>query len=545
MPPGKEPTPMGRPTASLGIAAGLLAAVAAVYARSAGFDFINYDDPKYILENPAVRDGLTPEGVRWAFTATWAANWHPLTWLSHMLDVSLFGLDAGKHHLASVGFHMLNTLLLFHLLRRMTGTLWRSAFVAALFGLHPLHAESVLWIAERKDLLCGLFFFLSLWAYLRHAERPGAARYLPVLLFAALALLSKPMAVTLPFVMLLLDFWPLGRLPGAPAPPDRPPLPRLPPARLLLEKAPLIAMSAASCVVTWHAQAAGGAVRAIPAGIRFQNAAVSYAAYIGKMLWPSGLAVFYPHPMESIAAWKVAGAALLLAAATIAALRAVRSAPWLAVGWGWYAGMLVPVIGLVQAGNQAMADRYTYLPLVGLFIAAAWGLYAAAERLAIPPRATAAAAAALLAALALASWRQAGYWRDSSALFTHALEVTGDNWVGRSVLGEKALEAGRWAEAADHFRAVLRVEPFSVEARNNLGAALMKQGKVDEAVSFLEETVRMNPRVAGVRFNLGLALKQQGRLDEAAAQFREVLRISPGDRAAQRQLARIATMRGG
>jgi tetratricopeptide (TPR) repeat protein len=536
---------MRRPPASYGIAIGLAAAVAVVYGRSAGFEFINYDDPKYVLENPMVRGGLTPAGIRWAITATWAANWHPLTWLSHMLDVSLFGLDAGKHHLVSVGFHLLNTLLLFRLLLRMTGTLWRSAFVAALFALHPLHAESVLWIAERKDVLSGTFFFLALGAYLRYAERPGRARYLLVMLLSALGLMAKPMLVTLPFVLLLLDFWPLGRLPGSVAAPDRPPLPSVPPGRILLEKLPLLALSAASCILTWHAQVVAGATRAIPAGIRIENAVVSYAAYIGKMLWPSSLAVFYPHPMDSIAAWKIGGAALLLAVVTAVALRLVRTAPWLAAGWFWYLGTLVPVIGLVQAGNQAMADRYTYLPLVGLFVVAAWGLAGLAAGLAIPPRATAAAAGLLLAALAACSWIQAGYWRDSSALFTHALEVTGDNWVGRSVLGEKALEAGRWEEAADHFRAVLRVEPFSVEARNNLGAALLKMGKVDEAVSFLEETVRMDPGVAGVRFNLGLALKQQGRLDEAAAQFREVLRISPGDRAAQRQLARIATLRGG
>jgi len=498
----------------------LVVAVLLLFARTGRFSFVVYDDDQYLTGNPRVQSGLSAEGVAWAFTTTHAANWHPLTWLSHMLDVELFGMDPGAHHRVNVAFHAANTLLLFLVLLRMTAAPGRSAFVAALFAVHPLHVESVAWVAERKDLLCAFFWFLALGAYARYAARPVLKRYLPVLLLFALALLSKPMAVTLPFVFLLLDFWPLGRASS--------------PAgilRLLPEKIPLFVLTAASCAVTLVAQQQGGALaplRALAPGVRLAHALVAYAAYLGKTLWPASLAVFYPHPGIAPPAWKVAGAILLLAALSALAVWRRDRSPWILTGWLWFLGTLVPVIGLVQVGEQAIADRYTYLPLVGIFLALAWELPEIARRCNLPGRALQAGAVLVLLPLAVASWVQTGYWKNGETLFEHTLRASPENWLAEVTLGAFREEEGKIDEAIAHYRNGLRLKPDFPFGHNNLGAILMRRGQVEEAIPHFREAVRILPDYLEAQYNLANALSRTGRHDEARIHFREVLRIRAG-----------------
>jgi hypothetical protein len=454
-----------------------------------------------------------------------------------MLDVTLFGVDPGMHHLVNALFHLLNTLLLFFLLRGMTGSLRRSAVVAALFAFHPLHVESVAWISERKDVLSTFFFLLSMQAYHRYSIRPGFLRYLPIVLFMVLGLMSKPMLVTLPFVLMLLDYWPLGRM----SPDNRAPkgtlFSHVPPlGRLLLEKVPLLILSGASCAITIFAQKGGDSIGQFPLVIRAGNAAISYVTYIRKVLWPSSLTIFYPHPKYSISLALAAGAGLLLSGATVFAAFQARKRPYLLMGWLWYLGTLVPVIGLVQAGNQAMADRYTYIPLVGLFIAAVWGMAEVAAGWRIPKRAMTGLAGIWLAALAGAAWLQVGYWRGPVPLFSHALEVTKDNWIAHHVLGEEALRTGQYDDAIAHFTEALRIRPYQVPTLSNLGVAFMRTGKLDEAIAIFRMLLPMTPGNASLHFNLGLALGQRGKFDEAADQFRAYIHLVPNDPAGTYQL---------
>lgn len=502
-----------------GICALLSLLVLAVFLQAGSFSFTVYDDDQYLTGNPRVQSGLSAEGVAWAFTTTHAANWHPLTWLSHMLDVELFGMDPGAHHRVNVAFHAANTLLLFLVLLRMTAAPGRSAFVAALFAVHPLHVESVAWVAERKDLLCAFFWFLALGAYARYAARPVLKRYLPVLLLFALALLSKPMAVTLPFVFLLLDFWPLRRASSSAGI-----------LRLLPEKIPLFALTAASCAVTLVAQQQGGALaplRALAPGVRLAHALVAYAAYLGKTLWPASLAVFYPHPGIAPPAWKVAGAILLLAALSALAVWRRDRSPWILTGWLWFLGTLVPVIGLVQVGEQAIADRYTYLPLVGIFLALAWELPEIARRCNLPGRALQAGAVLVLLPLAVASWVQTGYWKNGETLFQHALEVTENNWMAQGNLGWTLTEQGRLAEAIPHYVEALQTHPAFAPAHNNLGVTLGRLGRFGEAEAQFRQALLLAPRFADAHTNLGVVLRQRGAVDEAISQYREALRIRP------------------
>jgi tetratricopeptide (TPR) repeat protein len=424
-------------------------------------NFISYDDPAYVTGNDYVKAGLTFQGAAWAFTTFHSYNWHPVTWLSHMLDASLFGLNPAGHHLTSLVFHVANSLLLFGVFRKMTGATWRSLCVAALFALHPLHVESVAWIAERKDVLSTFFWLLTIRAYVGYAKSPRLAGYLAVVLFFALGLMSKPMLVTLPFVLLLLDYWPLGRfrpLPGdagSSAAADCPP-----PARLFLEKAPLLALAIASSIVTYLAQEKGGALAyAASFGDRLGNALISYLGYMEKMLWPSGLAPFYPFNPGAISPLKAAAAALLLVAVSVMAVRGAGRRPYLVTGWFWYLGTLVPVIGFLKIGQHAMADRYTYVPLIGLFIMIAWGAGDLAARWRRGRGALAAAAACCLIVLSVLTWRQAGYWHDSITLFSHALAVTDNNWVAHNNLAKAYADQGRLPEALLHVSASLRIKP--------------------------------------------------------------------------------------
>jgi tetratricopeptide (TPR) repeat protein len=513
------------------VTAVLAAMVAIVYWRVGSFPFILLDDEPYILKNAAVQGGLTLEGVRWAFTTVMDAGWIPLTWLSRMLDVSLFGMDAGKHHLVNVLFHLLNTLLLFRVLREATGKVWESGFAAALFAVHPLHVESVAWVTERKDVLGAFFWMLSLCAYLRYAARPGVARYGAVVLFFVLGLLSKPIVVTLPFVLLLLDYWPLCRLqpPGAPGGVSPPPRP-VPPGRLVLEKVPLLALSAAVSVVTYLAQKKIGAVTplgATPLWARAGNALDSYATYLRKAVWPSDLAVFYPHPGTDLLLWKTAAAGLFLCVVTVWVVRGALRRGWLAVGWFWYLGTLVPVIGLVQVGGNAMADRCAYIPMIGIYLAAAWGAGESAARFRVPKAAGAAVAGGGLLVLAVAAWIQVGYWQGSASLFRRALDVTENNWLAHSSLGQVASEAGRDEEAVAHYREALRIWPDLPEVHNALGGALERMGRIDEAKANFREELRLQPDFADAHYNLAILLGRTGWIDESAAEYREVLRLRP------------------
>jgi len=542
----------------------LIIATCLVYWQARHHDFIDFDDDVYVSENPHIQDGLTGKGILWAFTRPYAANWHPLTWLSHMLDIELFGLNPGWHHLISVLFHIANSLLLFFVLRRMTRDLWPSAFVAALFALHPLHVESVAWISERKDVLSTFFWMLTIGTYAQYAESPNRKNYLTVILCFILGLMSKPMLVTLPFVLLLLDFWPLGRIPrseirnsksvnspfeggqgdvsashqGAENPKSETGLNfRFPisgfrfsiPKRLLLEKIPLLILSAGSAVITFFAQQKGGAVRSLEmysSDVRIGNALVSYVNYIWKMLWPSDLALLYPHP-GILPLWKVAGAFLTLIFISLAALRCVRQAPYFLVGWLWYMGTLVPVIGLVQVGLQAMADRYTYVPLIGIFVIIAWGVPDMLEKWRYKKAAIAAAGSGILLIFATAAYVQTAYWSDSIKLFERALDVTENNYVCHNNLGQVLQHQGKIPEAAEHYREALRINPAHAESHNNLATALEEQGRADEAIRHYKEALRLNPRLIKTYNSLGILLDKQGRPDEAVQHYSEALRLHP------------------
>ena len=505
-----------------------------VYWQVGGYAFTNIDDGMYVSENPIVLRGLTLEGVRWAFTTFHAANWHPLTWLSHMLDVEFFGPSAGWHHRMNVLYHLLNTELLFLVLWRITGGMWQSAFVAALFGVHPLHVESVAWVAERKDVLSTLFWILTMGAYLRYARRPGIGRYLQVTAVFALGLMCKPMMVTLPFVLLLLDWWPLGRL----ATSDSPHFPSwrfsLPVvSRLAWEKVPLLGMSAISCAITYLAQAKGKSIfsfEQIPFGSRISNAFVSYVIYLGKTVWPSSLAVFYPHPATvhaNIPAWEIAGAILLLCGFTIMALRQGHSRPYLAMGWLWYLGTLVPVIGVVQVGGQALADRYTYVPLIGIFIAVAWGIPPILSARRYRQLVLGAFAGALLVALSVTAWVQVGYWRDSVTLLSRAVAITDRNWLAMNNLGASYGKLGQHQRAIGYCREALRIKPDFAEAWTSLGVSYDALGQYQQAIGYYREALRIKPDFAEAWYNLGISDGKLGRYQQAIGYYREALRIKP------------------
>ncbi len=505
------------------IYAGLALAILLAYLPVRTYDFLNFDDPDYVSANAHVRQGITPSGIAWAFTSTESANWFPLTRLSHMLDVELFGLDAGWHHLVNVLLHAIATLLLFAFFYRATKAQWPSALVALLFALHPLHVESVAWIAERKDVLSALFWFLTLWLYVRYIEKPETSRYLLVLVSFVLGLLSKPMIVTLPFVLLLVDVWPLRR-------------------RLLLgEKIPFFVLSAASAIVTYLAQAGSGAVEAlsVPFGFRLENGLLSYWIYIEKMFWPAGLAVFYPYPQQ-IAAWQAAAATLAILAISAATLRVWRKHPYLAVGWFWYLGTLVPVIGLIQVGAQARADRYSYVPMVGLLIMLAWG---AADIVRFWPRvrnAVAALAVAACAVCAVLTFIQIQYWRNSETLFRHALDVTRANRLAHHNLGVALADQGRFPEAIEQYQAALQIEPNAANVQTDYGNALAKSGRIPEAIEHYRAALQFLPDAPITHNDLANALTSiPGSMPEAIAEYQTALRLKPDYTEARNNLAQV------
>jgi len=545
-------------------ATALFALVAGVFLPALNHGFITYDDPTYVTENAHVTGGLTWAGVKWAFRSTEASNWHPLTWLSHMEDCQVYGLRPWGHHLTSVLLHAIDAVLLFAVLRKMTGAPRRSLFVAALFGLHPLHVESVAWVSERKDVLSTAFWMLVLWAYARRAElaragRPGAPAFYGLsLLFFALGLMCKPMLVTLPFVLLLLDYWPLGRWTG-PGTTAR--------WALLLEKIPFLALSTAASAVTLIAQQGGEAVASVadyPLPLRLANALIAYCRYLGKCFVPAKLAVFYPYFAEQPPFRETLLACAFLGAVTAAAMALARRRPYLLVGWLWFVGTLVPVIGLVQVGGQPMADRYSYVPLIGVFIMATWAVGDATASLPRRRAALGAAAGAVLACLAVMTSRQLAFWRDGTSLFRHALAVTENNWVAHANLsatlaksspteaGAEFQEAvrilaalaethdrkgvelertpGRSSEAIREFRTAVRIMTDLPAPHYNLGLALADvPGGLPEAVEEFRAALRLRPDFVEAHYNLGIALaKTPGRLPEAAEEFRTAARLRPG-----------------
>lgn len=534
----------------LAVALLLVLAVGACYAQVVDHQFISYDDLGYVSENPQVRAGLTARGVAWAFKSGEMSNWHPLTWLSHMLDWQLYGPRAGLHKLTSVALHAGNALLLLAVLRRMTGSFWRSALVAGVFALHPLRVQSVAWVSERKDVLSIFFGLLALWAYAGYADVPKARRYLLVCLLFALSLLAKPMLVTLPFLLLLIDVWPLGRasgaawgraeegedLSGAAVPDARP---RFGWARLVAEKVPLLGLSIASSVITFIVQDVSGAVATtekVPLAGRLANATWAYVAYLVTTVWPRGLTFFYPYdPKLPLAT--VAGAAAALVALTALALALRRGRPWVGVGWFWYLGTLVPVIGIVQVGGQSMADRYTYFPVIGVTIALVWSMPGRWGRSAAGRAALGAAGVALLGVLAWRTWVEVGYWKDDRTLFARAVEATPDNYMAWINHGGVLGMSGQTQAAADAFRRAVALAPEYSKAHYNLGWTLAGLNRPAEAEACYREALRINPFYTDARANLAAVLNTQGRRDEALKELREAVRREPGHNVAVRALA--------
>ena len=530
-----------------------------VYMRVGNYQFVNYDDEDYVTKNSHVASGLTGSNLLWAFTSVEAANWHPVTWLSHMGDVEIYGMNPRGHHLGNVIIHALSASLLLLLLLRLTGAFWPSAFVAALFALHPLHVESVAWVAERKDVLSAFFWFLTLLSYAEFAARRRPALYALTLVCFLLGLMSKPMLVTLPLVMLLLDCWPLKRVGQGAG------LSQMVSSGLALvkEKIPFLACSLLSCVITIYAQApALSGLDALAVPLRIENALISYVKYIGKTFWPVDLALLYPH-RQDLPLWQAVASLLLLSIISGVTLRAHKKYPYLALGWFWFLITLLPVIGLIQVGSQSMADRYTYIPVIGLFIMVAWGVGDLTQNLPYRPRVLSLSAAAVICASATLTWQQLGYWRDSTSLYRHALQVTTDNYLmhynlgltldrqgakdqaiseyqeslrinpgyklAHASLGTILAGKGELDAALLEYRAALLIDPAYKEVHNNMGLALARQGKLDEAIGHYREALRKSPNYLEALNNLGIALARKGDLPGAIEKFRESLRISPFD----------------
>jgi tetratricopeptide (TPR) repeat protein len=529
------------------IAVFLTMAIVAVYFQVHQHEFVVYDDRVYVTDNPFVRDGLSARGVNWAFDFTEKNKtyWHPLTWLSHMVDVQLFGLNAGKHLVINLLLHLLNSILLFSLFKRMTGSTWPSALIAGLFALHPLNVESVAWVAARKNLLSSTFWFLTTFAYVHYTEKPGLGRYALILSIFSLGLLSKPMLVTLPCTLLLLDVWPLRRcmiFQGTDT--DQPMVPL---RRLLLEKVPMLILSAISVGISTFSLSNYGdlvAVESVSMPIRIANAVVSYVSYLGKLIFPLGLTCYYPFP-SAVPHWRWVSALVFLIVITTMALRLFKRHPYFAVGWFWYLGTLFPVIGLVQAGLwPATADRFVYIPLIGIFIIVAWWTKGFANSWDSSRRWLSMTALSILVLLAALSHNQTGYWRNSITLFKHAIKVTDNNYLSHYALGFAYEQKGAKDNAIYHYRASLQINPNEVDAHFNLAVLLASEGQIDAAVRHYENVLRIEPHDAQARNNLGNIYFRQGDLDQAQKHYREAIRITPDYAKAHNNLGAVLIRRG-
>jgi Flp pilus assembly protein TadD len=516
---------------SFAISLFLALAVWAVFGQTVGFAFVNYDDNQYVYDNPQIIHGLTSEGVRWAFAHVHSGNWHPLTTLTHLFDCQVYGLHPWGHHFENVLLHGITAILLFLVMQQMTGALWRSAFVAAVFAIHPLHVESVAWVSERKDVLSGLFFMLTLMAYRRYARTQASAKkesiaflrspdYWVTLLLFVLGLLAKPMLVTVPFVLLLLDWWPLRRWPIHSE--------RISFVQLLWEKIPFLVLSAGSVAATIRAQTdATMSFEKLAFPLRLANGLTAYATYIWQMFYPSGLAVFYPHLAKHVAPWSVGAAVLLLLLVSAGVTVGSRKHPYLPMGWLWYLGMLVPVIGLMQVGSQAKADRYTYLPQIGLYIIVAWGCAELCGAWRHRRAALGAGAGVSLVALLVLAHVQTGYWKNSVSLWTHALACTSENSLAHNNLGLALAAEGKLPEAIQHFEQARQLKPDYAEAYNNLGFALATEGELPEATQDFEKALQLKPDYAEAYNNLGLDFAVQGKLSEAVQDCERAVQLRP------------------
>ena len=500
----------------------------AVYFQVGNHPFLDFDDNVYVTDNPHVATGLTGKNIAWAFTSIDAGNWHPITWLSHMADVTFYGMNPRGHHLTNLAIHVATSLLILLLLLRCTRLIWQSSFVAVMFALHPLHVESVAWVAERKDVLSAFFWFLTLLLYAEFSVKRKAALYLLCFSSFLLGLMSKPMLVTLPLVMLLMDFWPLGLY--RTREPERG-LHRLPQkmSSLVAEKIPFLVCSLLSGVITIYAQQKGGATSsldAVPFVLRIENAFVSYAKYIVKTLWPSDLAVLYPYS-SSLPPWQVIGSISALMLVTATAIGVKRRFPFLMVGWFWFLVTLVPVIGLIQVGSQSMADRYSYIPLAGLFIIVAWGVPALTQRCKRQKMVLVLVASAVITASAGLTWRQLGYWQDGISLYRHALEVGSGSYLVHNNLGTAFAERGDLDAAIEQYRRAIRISPDNFNAHGNLGLALIGKGELEAAIMECRAALRLSPDNLNSHYNLGVALAAKGELAAAIQEYREAVRINP------------------
>jgi Tfp pilus assembly protein PilF len=519
---------------ALVLALALALVTLAIYSPVRNHAFVNYDDDDYVTRNPHIRFGLSLQSIEWALTATSQANWHPVTWISHATDCQLFGLDPAGPHLTNLALHILNALLLFFLLSAATGSTWRSLMVAVLFALHPINVESVAWVAERKNVLSTFFFLIALGAYGRYAKSQKIGRYLILLAAFVLALASKPMVVTLPFVLLLLDYWPLGRVKGWSAASQAYPVEQVPFSRGVYEKLPLFVLSAASCVITLIAQHAAGAVKTfddISFGVRLENSVYSYAMYLWNTIWPLRLAVLYPHPGNTLGAWQVGVSVLLLVGITCLIWKLRSVSPYLLTGWLWFLGTLVPVIGLVQVGAQAMADRYAYVPLIGIFIASVWGISQLFDLRQVPNALRATVTVIVLVFLASTTWRQVGYWKDSSSLWSHALDVTADNPLSENQLGMALLSLDRQEDAMARFQRAITLGTHDPTSYLNVGAYLNEHGRQREAIPNLELALRLGGDTESrvlTYLNLGFAYTSAGNYPQARSCFRDALRLDSG-----------------
>lgn len=516
----------------------LVIAILVVYWQVRNHTFVNFDDGSYILNNPHIRDGLNLEGIAWAFSFPGFDYWHPLTWLSHMLDCHLYGLKAGMHHQISVILHILNSMLLFLVFKKMTGAIWRSALVAGLFAIHPMNVESVAWLAERKNILSTFFWLLTMLTYIYYSKGPSVPRYLVILFVYTLGLMSKPMLVTLPFVLLLLDYWPLCRINLAHSGSNNQKTPksnntdfqRSLTLHLVLEKIPLIILSVVAIFLSSLAVQRLGIVistASVPMKLRIKNALVSYVSYIIKMIWPHNLAVYYPYP-QTLPLWQVSGAVLMLICISFLVFREIKSKPYLAVGWLWYIGTLLPVIGLVQAGLwPAIADRFAYVPFIGLFFIITWGVPDLVVQWHYKEIKLAAIAAAVFAILSAITYLQVGYWRNSITLFKHALDITYNNHIAHHKLGEALQLQNKTVAAAKHYSEALRIKPDFFETHLNLGIILRDEGKLNESIDYFSKALRLKSDRVEPYFELGITLEKQGNFDAAIRNYLEALRIKP------------------
>lgn len=533
----------------------LFGAIFVAYGQVTNFEFVGFDDELYVTGNPQIKNGLNVENIVWAFFFHGFSYWQPLTWLSHMLDCQLFGTMSGWHHLSNLIFHILNTLLLFYIISKMTGTIWRSAFIAALFALHPLNVESVAWVAERKNVLSTFFWMLTLLAYARYVDRPKIDRYLIVIVLFVLGLMAKPIVSFLPFVLLLIDYWPLGRMQWSRSEnygPEAVPIVKSGyqgsvVLRLVLEKTPFFVLSAISIYLsTLSVQNLGVVVstEAVPMAVRIANALYSYIRYLAKIIWPQNLAVFYPYP-NSLPLWQTLFSGLLLVVISAAVYLKVRRHPYLAVGWLWYLITLLPVSGLIQAGLwPAMADRFAYVPSIGIFIIISWGLPAALSKHCKRNLVLSVLSGAVLFCFLICTALQTRHWKDEIALFQHALKVTDNNWPAHNNLGVAFYERGEFNKAALQFKEVLKIKPNHIGSRNNLANILFDNGKFKEAALQLKEALRIKPNDADIYNNLAIVLASQGKFDESVPFFEKALVIKPENDSAHYNFGALLASQG-